>query len=100
MNIRRFALGPLWTNGYLLWDREGQAVMVDPGGDPSEVVSFIREQTFSLKKVLLTHGHADHLFGLEAIRLLAEEGVGVHEDDGECLPSPEMNLSVWMGDGC
>lgn len=100
MNMRRFALGPLWTNGYLIWDEEGNAVMVDPGGDPSDVVSFVREQGLSLKKILLTHGHADHLFGLEAIRSLAEEGVGVHENDGDCLTSPETNLSAWMGEGC
>lgn len=100
MNIRRFALGPLWTNGYLLWDRGGNSVMVDPGGDPSEVVSFVREEGLKLKKILLTHGHADHLFGLEAIRVLAEDGVAVHEDDGDCLANPEMNLSAWMGQNC
>lgn len=100
MEIHRFPLGPLWTNGYLVWDKQGCAAMVDPGGDPSEVVAFIREQGLSLKKVLLTHGHADHLYGLEEIRALASDGVGVHEEDAQSLPDPEQNLSAWMGSGC
>ncbi len=100
MEIKRFPLGPLWTNGYLLWDDEGNAVMVDPGGDPSEVIAFLKDRGLELKKILLTHGHADHLYGLEEIRPLASEGVGLHEEDGDNLPSPERNLSAWMGEGC
>ncbi|MEM2661987.1 MAG: MBL fold metallo-hydrolase, partial [Metallosphaera sp.] len=41
MNLRTFVLGPLRTNCYLIWDKE-EALVIDPGGDPSEVIAFLR----------------------------------------------------------
>ncbi|MFA5674384.1 MAG: MBL fold metallo-hydrolase, partial [Thermovirgaceae bacterium] len=31
MLLERFPLGPLWTNGYLVWDDQGKGFFVDPG---------------------------------------------------------------------
>ncbi len=100
MNIRRFPLGSLWTNGYLLWDSRGKAFFVDPGGDPREVLDFIAKEGLSLERILLTHGHADHLFGVEALRTETGASVAVHEEDAFMLEHPEHNLSQFMGSSC
>ncbi len=100
MRIRRFPLGALWTNGYLVLDDEGRGVFVDPGGDPKEVIEFMKAQGVHLEWVLLTHGHADHMCGLEKLRPLARRGVAVHSLDAPMLASPEQNLSAFMQDRC
>jgi hydroxyacylglutathione hydrolase len=100
MEMKCFPLGPLWTNGYLVWDGEGRSFFVDPGGDPSEVIRFLESRSLRLETILLTHGHADHLFGLEALREKASCGVALHEDDASALPDPSINLSRWMGADC
>lgn len=66
MNIRVFTLGPLMTNGFLV-ARNGDAVFVDPGGDPAEVVNVLREQNLSLTHILVTHMHCDHIYGCAAL---------------------------------
>ena len=61
MQYKRFPLGALWTNGYLFWDEDGEAFFIDPGGDASEVLKFVKAHNLKLRKVLLTHGHLDHI---------------------------------------
>jgi hydroxyacylglutathione hydrolase len=97
MKIRRFALGSLWTNCYLLWDDSGKGFVVDPGGPAGEVEEFIRQNDIALSWILLTHGHGDHIGGVADLRNLAENGVAIHFDDADCLISADENLSVYMG---
>jgi glyoxylase-like metal-dependent hydrolase (beta-lactamase superfamily II) len=97
MEYRRFAMGALWTNAYLLWDAEGVAVLVDPGGDPSEALGFAEEKGLEIEWILLTHGHGDHIGGLDEARKRSSKGVAIHHADAPMLTSPEENLSRWMG---
>lgn len=98
MEIKRFPLGALWTNAYLVWDKEGKAFLTDPGGDAQEVLDFIKERGLSLELVLLTHGHADHIGGLREVAEKAKRGVAIHELDADMLVSPSLNLSKFMGE--
>ncbi|HDQ92590.1 MAG TPA: MBL fold metallo-hydrolase [Synergistetes bacterium] len=98
MKIERFALGALWTNAYLIYDSGSNGFFVDPGGDPEEAMGLIEDRGIMLKYVLLTHGHADHIAGLEKIRAEATSGVLIHEDDASMLESPESNLSAFVGE--
>lgn len=62
MHIESFNLGPLETNCHVL-SHLGQAVAVDPGGDPAEVLEHLRAQKLSLTHILVTHLHFDHIYG-------------------------------------
>jgi glyoxylase-like metal-dependent hydrolase (beta-lactamase superfamily II) len=66
MRISTFALGPLETNCYVL-DHAGRAVAVDPGGDPAEVLGFLRGEGVALEAILVTHLHFDHIYGCAAL---------------------------------
>lgn len=65
MRITTFPLGPLETNCHLL-DHEGRALAVDPGGDPAEVLEFLRAEGLKLECILVTHLHFDHIYGCAA----------------------------------
>ncbi|WP_409366348.1 MBL fold metallo-hydrolase [Metallosphaera sp. D4-4] len=67
MNLRTFVLGPLRTNCYLIWDKE-EALVIDPGGDPSEVIAFLRGSGLRLKYIVSTHGHFDHVLGVKPLK--------------------------------
>ena len=98
MHIKRFPLGMLWTNCYLIWDDEDNGFAVDPGGPAQEVIDFINMHHIKLDMVLLTHGHNDHIAGVEELRGIAAHGVAIHEDDAGCLEDPSRNLSTMMGE--
>ena len=66
MHIESFNLGPLETNCHVL-SHAGLAVVVDPGGDPAEVLEHLKAQKLTLTHILVTHLHFDHIYGCAAL---------------------------------
>jgi len=67
MYIKTFRMEPLAVNSYLAWTADGQAVVVDCGGEPEVVLREIDARRLRLTAVLLTHLHADHVLGVPAL---------------------------------
>ena len=100
MQYRRFPLGPLWTNGYLFWDETSEAFFVDPGGDAKEVLNFLKEHELKLKKVLLTHGHLDHIAGLHDFEPLVGDEIYIGAGDAHLLRRPPADLQATLRIDC
>ncbi|MDP1652592.1 MAG: MBL fold metallo-hydrolase [Rhodocyclaceae bacterium] len=59
---------PLVQNCTILWDpATRQAAVVDPGGDVETILDVIKENNLKVEKLLLTHGHIDHVGGTTAL---------------------------------
>lgn len=97
MKIKRFPLGMLWTNCYVVSSETGDTVVVDPGGPAEEVCEYLRAENLHLRWVLLTHGHGDHIMGVGEVRADASSGVAIGDDDADCLTDARANLSGHMG---
>lgn len=63
--IRSFVYGVLNTNAYLVW-QDADAVLVDPPDDTAEVEKVMTENGLTLKALLCTHLHFDHVTGCAA----------------------------------
>lgn len=100
MKIEKFVLSPMSTNCYIGINEESrECFLVDPAAWPPELSSHIRTSEFKPRAVLLTHGHFDHIMGLE--QLLEEYDIPVYAcgDEKEILESAGLNLSTMMGTG-
>ncbi|KEI85855.1 MBL fold metallo-hydrolase [Clostridium botulinum] len=67
MDIKTIPVGIYNANCYLLIDQDKCAI-IDPGGDPEDIIKIIEDNNLIPKFILLTHGHIDHVGGVEAIK--------------------------------
>ena len=95
MNIHLFQLGLLGTNCYLL-QKDGEALVIDPGGDPQTVLQKMQENNLKLQAILLTHAHFDHIGGVETLREKTEAPVYLHEKESSWLTDPSLNGSEFF----
>lgn len=98
MKLYRLPLGPLQTNCYILEDENGKDCwIVDPGAEGERLVALIKEKRWGLQAILLTHGHGDHIGGVQALVDEFHVPVYIHEKDDEFLKDSQVNLSANMG---
>lgn len=68
MKIIPYLTSPIQTNTYLVFDEStGKGFVVDPGGPCKALLKDIEEEHVELQYVVLTHGHGDHIGGVEEI---------------------------------
>lgn len=96
--LEGWSLGDWQTNCYLLhWAATKEAVVVDAGFGPRPVIDRIAELGVTVRLILLTHGHLDHIGGLDELRGATGAPVLVHADDAPMLTDPGRNFSALFG---
>lgn len=69
MQIHHYLSGPLEVNCYLVVDEKTKkAFIVDPGGENTKLNDYVDENKIEVEYIILTHGHGDHLGGVEAYK--------------------------------
>ena len=77
---------PAFADNYLwLWQQDSLAVVVDPGDAPPVLEALARER-LTLVAILVTHHHADHIGGVDALRQAT--GAQVFGPAREDIPNP------------
>jgi hydroxyacylglutathione hydrolase len=70
------------VHSYLAWDEASrEAVAFDTGADATDLLTFLKKHQLTLRLLLLTHGHGDHVF--EADRILEKTGAEAWIGEGE-----------------
>lgn len=95
MKIKSFGLGIYLTNCYLAYIDKKEAYFVDCGGtELDEVKKYIRENDINIKALILTHGHHDHISGVEEFaKSFPEATIYISEEEKEFLTEPNYSLS-------
>jgi hydroxyacylglutathione hydrolase len=86
MNIKRFTVGWLSTNCYVVSCEETkEAAVIDPGieneKEAEEILDFIKENGLKIKYIINTHGHPDHTAGNTTIKEETGAPILIHEND-------------------
>ncbi len=69
IHAEKLIVGPLKTNCYILTSDSlpGQAMVIDPGFHPEEILKTLAQKELHLKSILLTHTHFDHIGGVDLL---------------------------------
>ena len=82
MKFDERTVGPFQENTYLVVDETtNRAVLIDPGAEPDEIISMVRDSGAELDAIWLTHAHLDHIGAVAAVRREWSVPVHLHPED-------------------
>ena len=98
ITIKTFVEGPIDANNYLVIDEESkEAVLIDCSSSRPEFINAIKDSGVNLKCIILTHGHFDHLLGVDGFKETLGVETYISEDDmSQVRMTPEM-LQMFLG---
>jgi len=89
MKIKRFILGLLEANGYIIYQKEGSTCyIIDPGAKADGFLEAMTQMNLNCKGILLTHHHSDHVGGVEKIHKALDCPVYIHREDMDMYKRP------------
>lgn len=94
MIIKKYTSGPLEVNSYLVLDEKAKVgVIVDPGGISEELIAFVNDNLYKIQFILLTHGHSDHIGGVDQYKEIFNSKVIAYIDEKAMLNNHKLNYS-------
>jgi hydroxyacylglutathione hydrolase len=95
--ILQIPLGPLQTNCYVLvCNATRHAAVIDPGWDGRLLYERITAEKWSIKHILLTHTHFDHVGGLAALKAASGAPIAVHAEAIPMLENAGRAADLWQ----
>ncbi len=100
MKIEKFDyndIEELLANTYVISDKDKNAIVIDPSKDNDGVINYLEKHDLILKAILLTHGHFDHMRGVNRLVNKYHVPLYIHYEDEKNLKDSYLNCSD-MGD--
>jgi len=85
ITIQTFVFNPFSENTYILYDETKECVIIDPGcfdnKEQDEIIGFINSNNLIPKHILITHGHIDHVLGINYLKNKLNIPIGVPKEE-------------------
>ncbi len=98
--IDQILVGRFAVFSYLITDISSkEAIVVDPGAEPSKILDRIRERGVSLCWIVCTHTHPDHIGAMASIKTATKAQVVVHSKESKALSKTSTRVIVRLFGG-
>lgn len=98
LQVNSRVIGMIGTNCYLVFQQETrEAVVIDPAENAPFILNWCKELQVTPVAVLLTHGHGDHIGGVEDLLRAFRVPVYAGKEEEALLKDPYLNLSADFG---
>lgn len=96
--VHNLTVGMLQEHTYFYIDEQTKhGFVIDPGAEANKLLTFIKEQGYIIEKILLTHGHMDHIGGAAALREVLGCPIVIHQEGKNYLEDANWNMSSQFG---
>src|SRR3954468_4743793 len=92
-----FPVGPLQCNCSVIGDESThEAMVIDPGDDIDTLVAALAKHKLTVKQIVITHAHIDHVGGAMKLKELTGAPILLNENDQGLLKMLDVQAS-WVG---
>lgn len=92
-----FPVGPLQCNCSVVGDEAGkEAMVIDPGDDIEDVMAIVQRHGLTVKQIVITHAHIDHVGGAMKLKRLTGAPILLNENDYALLKMLDVQ-AAWIG---
>ena len=90
-------VGPLQCNCSVLGDEQScEAMVIDPGDQIDEILAILTEENLTLKQIVITHAHIDHVGGAMKLKAATGAPILMNQNDQALLKMLDMQ-AAWVG---
>lgn len=101
LKIGKLTLGVCQTNCYFIYEEGKKEVLFfDPADHGDYIFGALQEKGFSVGAILLTHGHFDHIWGVQKLKEFSGAKVYAYEGEKELCADAGLNVSAKAGRAC
>jgi glyoxylase-like metal-dependent hydrolase (beta-lactamase superfamily II) len=91
------AVGPLQCNCSILGDEASrEAIVVDPGDDISRIIGLLNQHQLTVKQIIVTHAHIDHIAGAQRLKRLTGAPILYNQNDLPLVKMMDLQAG-WLG---
>lgn len=96
MVLESAAVPPFLKNGFVVGcERTREAIVIDPGDEVDELIAAVQRERLSVRHILLTHAHVDHVSGVARAKRSFDVPVWLHRDDLFLYDRAEMQGAMF-----
>ena len=96
MQIITIITGTIGENCHIIFDERKNAVVIDPGDEANTLIKTISDNQLSVKAIVLTHGHYDHVGAVNELKAYTGASVVAHEEEKELIQNPNLSLGMFV----
>lgn len=97
-NIKHFVDAQINNQGTYLVIKDQSAILIDASSAVNEAVTYAKENNIIIENMIITHGHLDHILGIDYLLLsFPNVVIYINQWDEDCLFVPNRNLSPKYG---
>jgi glyoxylase-like metal-dependent hydrolase (beta-lactamase superfamily II) len=96
VNIESLVVGPIQVNCFIITCPTTTAsAIIDPGGDAERILNLCQSKKINLTKILLTHGHFDHIGAVHAVKAATGADIFMHKADEFLIEAAPMQAAAF-----